>query len=240
MEANTIHLLFDFLAWTGALGMGIWLKRRKFFIDTRSIDLARHPHYFTCLGLGALAGGILFGSWNMHLGQTAVADYFQLGHSIAGALVGGIVGVELYKKFHCINTSTGIIFVAPLAFGIAIGRLGCFFAGLDDYTYGVETTMPWGVDFGDGIHRHPVQLYESGAMILFLTVFFYQWHRRTNLFLANGFYLFVLFYAAQRFMWEFLKPYPPVIWGLNLFHLICLGMILYAVSMVKGRCISHA
>lgn len=52
---------------------------------------------------------------------------------------------------------------------MAVGRLGCFFAGLPDYTYGVPTDLPWGVNFGDGVPRHPVQLYESAAMLLFLS-----------------------------------------------------------------------
>jgi hypothetical protein len=41
----------------------------------------------------------------------------------------------------------------------------------------------------------------------------------------------VLWYAAQRFCWEFLKPYAPVFGPLNLFHLICLGLIAYALRM---------
>ena len=48
-----------------------------------------------------------------------------------------------------------------------IGRWGCHFAGLADGTYGVPTTLPWGVDYGDHIARHPVALYESGAMAAF-------------------------------------------------------------------------
>ncbi len=39
---------------------------------------------------------------------------------------------------------------------------------------------------------------------------------------------FVLAYAAQRFVWEFLKPYPSVIGPLNVFHLIMIGLIGYA------------
>jgi len=38
----------------------------------------------------------------------------------------------------------------PLAVGIAVGRIGCFLTGLDDHTYGLPTTLPWAVDFGDG------------------------------------------------------------------------------------------
>ena len=38
-------------------------------------------------------------------------------------------------------------------------------------TYGTPTTLPWGVDFGDGVPRHPVQLYEAATMAIFLAVF---------------------------------------------------------------------
>jgi phosphatidylglycerol---prolipoprotein diacylglyceryl transferase len=37
---------------------------------------------------------------------------------------------------------------------------------LSDKTDGIATNLPWGVDFGDGISRHPTQLYE----ILFLCI----------------------------------------------------------------------
>ena len=62
-------------------------------------------------------------------------------------------GVELAKRACGVTRSTGDQFVWPLAVGTAIGRLGCFFTGLDDHTYGTATRLPWGVDFGDGILR---------------------------------------------------------------------------------------
>ena len=159
---------------------------------------------------------------------------FALGHSIAGGIAGGIIAVELYKWANGITGSTGRAFVAPLAAGIAIGRLGCFFAGLPDYTYGIPTTFAWGVDFGDGIARHPVQLYESAAMLVFLVVYLAAIARGSILYLCNGFYLFVIVYGAQRFAWEFLKPYPKLFGPLNVFHLLCVVMIAYGLVMI-GR-----
>ena len=44
----------------------------------------------------------------------------------------------------------------------------------------------------------------------------------------------VLWYAAQRFCWEFFKPYTPVLGPLNLFHLVCLGLIGYAAIMLAA------
>jgi hypothetical protein len=45
----------------------------------------------------------------------------------------------------------------------------------------------------------------------------------------------VFWYAAQRFCWEFLKPYAPLLGPLNLFHLICLGLMGYAIWMLKAN-----
>ena len=53
--------------------------------------------------------------------------------------------------------------------------------------------------------------------------------------MRNGFYLLVAFYAAQRFLWEFLKPYGTVAGPFNIFHLVCLAVIAYGVAMIAGE-----
>ncbi len=220
-----IHTLFDVIAWICA-----WLiarfAARRFFASARSP--LRDPGYFIALGIGAVAGALLFGSLNMNL-----AGIWQIGHSIAGAVAGGIIGVELFKLTTGIRGSTGGQFVAPLTLGIAVGRLGCFFAGLPDYTYGTPTSLPWGVDFGDGIARHPVQLYESLAMLLFLAFYLGGLARGSGFVRTQGFYLFTGWYALQRFAWEFLKPYPAVFGPFNIFHLICAALFAYSVVMMR-------
>ena len=199
------------------------------------------PLYVLALAVGVIAGAWGFGSWN-----TALGDVPHPSHSVAGALAGGIIAVELYKLARGIRGSTGAIWVGPLALGIAIGRWGCLLAGLSDETYGTPTHLPWGVDLGDGILRHPVQVYESLAMLAFLAVYLVALARRAapsivpksgDRFSAKtmhwtrgrAFYLFVLFYAAQRFVWEFFKPYPDIAGPLNLFQLLALAMIVYAL-----------
>jgi prolipoprotein diacylglyceryltransferase len=126
-------------------------------------------------------------------------------------------------------------FAAPLAAAIAVGRVGCFFAGMEDRTYGTPTSVPWGHDFGDGISRHPVQLYEAIAMLVFLVGFTLLLRRGYRIAARAGFYLFVGVYAAQRFLWEFIKPYGTIIGPLNLFHLICLGLLAYAWSYGRAE-----
>ncbi len=185
------------------------------------------PSYFVALAVGAAAGGWGLGSLN-----TLRAAAPTLSHSIAGALVGAILAVELWKLQRGIRGSTGGPFVIPLALGIIVGRWGCLFAGLADETYGSPTALPWGVDLGDGIARHPVEIYESLAIAGFLIVYWRALATGRGWAVRHGFHAFVLAYAVQRFAWEFLKPYPPLIGGLNLFHLLMLGLGVYAVVWI--------
>ncbi len=219
-----LHILFDLLAWAaaGLLARFLYVWRLRDMAATTVAGIG--PLYVVALALGAIAGAWGFGSWNTSLG-----DVPHPSHSVAGALAGGIIGVELYKAARGIRVSTGAIWVGPLALGIAIGRWGCLFAGLPDETYGIPTNMPWGVDLGDGVPRHPAQIYESLAMLAFLAFYLAALARRAAWTRTRAFYLFVLFYAAQRFVWEFLKPYPDLIGPLNLFQLLALAMLLYAL-----------
>ena len=94
---------------------------------------------------------------------------FQLvwgGKTVVGGLIGGLIAVEWTKKKLNIRERTGDLFAVPLCVGTAIGRIGCFLTGLEDDTYGRPTSLAWGIDFGDGIKRHPTQIYE----IFFLVV----------------------------------------------------------------------
>jgi len=218
-----LHILFDLLAWGSAALLGAWLYRWR-LNETAGIVTRMGRLYVVAVAVGAIAGAWGFGSWN-----TALSAVPHPSHSIAGALAGAIVAVEIYKWARGIRGSTGAIWVGPLALGIAVGRLGCLLAGLGDETYGVPTALPWGVDLGDGISRHPVQLYESLAMLVFLAIYLLALNRRAAWTRDRAFYLFVMWYAAQRFLWEFLKPYPRLIGPLDVFQLLALAMILYAL-----------
>lgn len=216
------HLVFDLLAWSSGIGLTVVLYRWRLREATQAIAAKVDAGYFVALALGAAPGAWLAGSLNS-LRQAAAS----LSHSVAGALVGAIVGVEIYKALRGVTGSTGGVFVGPFSLGVVIGRLGCFFAGLSDDTYGTPTRLPWGVDLGDGVSRHPVQLYESFSMAAFLAVYLVALARRRPWAMRRGFYVMCVWYGVQRFAWEFLKPYPRLIGPFNLFHLLCLGLVIY-------------
>jgi phosphatidylglycerol---prolipoprotein diacylglyceryl transferase len=217
------HYAGDLLAWVAAALAARW-QHKRWPDEASALSKIVSPSYFVALGLGALAGAWLLGSANSLRALAAAPS-----HSIAGALAGGIVAVELWKRVHGVRVSTGGALVLPICVGIAVGRLGCLFAGLPDYTYGNPTSLPWAVNLGDGIGRHPVQLYESLAMAVFAAVYLHarisnaDWARR------HAFHALIIFYAGQRFVWEFLKPYPAVLGPLNVFHLLMLGLVAYGL-----------
>src|SRR5262249_8338074 len=179
------------------------------------------------LMLGAAAGAYIFGSANLWLsGQPGVA------RSIEGAVAGGILAIEFYKRSAGIRTRTGARFALPFAAGIPVVRIGCFLSGIQGFTHGTPTTLRWAHDFGDGVPRHPVQLYESAAMALFAIVYVVAVRRRNAFVIDNGFYLAAGYYGVQRFAWEFVKPYGALIGPLTLFHLLSAAIIVYAAAMI--------
>lgn len=224
MTGTILHAMFDIAAWLAAGASLWWLARiRGLRFPAQSFTLP----YLAALVFGAGVGAYVFGTLNLWLSGLS-----GISRSIEGALAGGIIAIELYKWKNGIAVRTGARFALPLALGIAIGRIGCYAAGLDDFTWGTPTALPWGHDFGDGVLRHPVQIYESFAMAAFATFYVVAVFRHEEGIIRNGFYLALAWYGLQRFLWEFLKPYGALLGPLTLFHLLSVFILLYAVFML--------
>ena len=221
-----LHLPFEALAWACAVGAA-WLANRTGLTPADWRQQTPPGAYLLCLAIGAILGAYIAGTL-----PDILRGQIGLGHSLAGALLGGIIGVELYKHFTGMTRSTGGNFVLPLTVGIVIGRWGCLFAGMADQTFGTPSDLPWAVMLEDGIARHPVQAYESLAMLAFLIVFLIALHQRARWAVGYGFQVMVIYYGTQRFIWEFLKPYPTVIDPLNSFHLICAALVIYGLGWI--------
>ncbi|MGA2652999.1 MAG: prolipoprotein diacylglyceryl transferase family protein [Terracidiphilus sp.] len=216
------HPVFEILAY--AAGYAVFRRLRR-----RQGDVVAEPQRWTVLAaaaVGAIIGARLLGlaeqwptvvqAW--HQGRILALLLSPGGKTIVGGLLGGWLGVEIIKRLNKIHRRTGDLFALPLCVGIAIGRIGCLIAGLADDTYGKPTTLPWAVDLGDGIGRHPVQVYE----ILFLIVLGFAVSTRVKLPEGARFRIFLGGYLAWRFAIDFIKP-QPLMYGLNLIQWACLA-----------------
>lgn len=235
-HAGMVHGFFEMLA----LGIGVAFYRRQRRLMGAGGILT--PGEF------AIAAGCIFGA---AIGNKLVfwiemphlfALYWNIpaawlgGQSMVGGLLGGLIGVEIAKKLTGITRSTGDAFVFPVLFGLMIGRVGCFLAGLEDGTYGNPTDLPWGIDFGDGISRHPTQLYEiafAGASWLAL--------RRLQPLLAPRpgllFKTLLVGYLVWRLAIDGIKPVPYVYpLGLSGIQWVCLAaLVVYLPVTEIGR-----
>ncbi|MEP6940166.1 MAG: prolipoprotein diacylglyceryl transferase family protein [Rudaea sp.] len=227
MTPVALHTLVEASAYF--VGMQLFLRQRR---RLALPALAERDHSLA-IGVAAIVGaaiGAKLGYWieDPHNAFANFPDWRRLleGKTIVGALLGGLIGVELCKRALGVRTSSGDAFALPLMIGIAIGRVGCFLAGLDDHTYGNPTTLPWGVDFGDGVARHPTQLYE----IAFLIGAAWAISRCAVARLREGdrFRSFMIAYLAFRVLIDFIKPMPVAYFGLlSGIQLLCLGGLAY-------------
>jgi phosphatidylglycerol:prolipoprotein diacylglycerol transferase len=233
MQAHpALHPVFEFLGYACA-----------YLAYKRSRQPLRNPlneqQSWTLLAaaaLGALLGSHLLGVLEQvpggHLSVQGLFLPFG-GKTIVGGLLGGWMGVEIAKKLQGIRERTGDVFAVPLCIGIAVGRVGCFLAGLDDDTYGIQTHMPWGIDFGDGISRHPTQLYE--ILFLLLLASLLRWMAHHPYREGFRFRVFLAAYLTWRLFIDFLKP-QPLLAGMNCIQWACLvGLIALTASIARGR-----
>jgi len=130
-----------------------------------------------------------------------------------GSVIGGFVGGIAWLRWRKLPVLPYCDLAAPsLALGQAVGRLGCFFNGC---CYGGPVLG--GLVFpslGDGIPRHPVQLYEAAGTLLICLILLRMRPRPAGQ--AGGIMgWYLASYGLLRFLLEMLRADPrgPVLAG---------------------------
>jgi prolipoprotein diacylglyceryltransferase len=232
-ELAFIHTAFEWIA----IFAGVRLYLRAGGTSLKALGKTRQfAVIFGCV-VGAAIGNKAV-HWIYHAEQwplLAQSPWLAIqGQSIVGGLLGGLIGVEIGKKYAGVSESTGDRFVVPILVGLIIGRIGCFIAGLQDDTYGNPTALAWGVDFGDGIPRHPTQLYDilfAIAALALLRVLRPTLSRESGL----QFKLLLAGYLLWRLIIDGLKPVPYAFpGGLSGIQLVCaVALVLYLPLLAR-------
>ena len=241
------HFVLELAAYALGVYLALFRRLRKPATPNPQVlssDLPEiSPSQRTSVSVGALLGALtgakllvafqhlnlLSSDWRMFL------LVLLQGKTIVGALLGGLIGVEVTKKYIGVRRSTGDGFVYPVLWGMAIGRVGCFLTGLSDRTYGIATSLPWGVDFGDGIARHPTQLYEVAfLLLLFVVLRLYEQRPRRE---GDLFKFYMIAYLSFRLLIDLIKPEFRPLLGLSAIQMACvLGLVYYAKDALRiGR-----
>lgn len=225
------HWLFEALAYF--IGFRLYLRMRS----KGQLAPVQALWLVVAAVLGAAAGSkVLFWMEDPLLTWRSITEspaYLMEGKTIVGGLLGGLLAVEGMKRRIGWTRRTGDDYAIPLIVGMIIGRVGCFLTGLDDHTYGTQTSWWTGIDFGDGVLRHPTQLYEITFLVLLLIALHLLRKRRT---LPEGgqFQIFMLAYLLFRLLVDFIKPTPHLYLGLHAIQVACLLGLLHYIRLVAA------
>lgn len=208
---------YEVLVLTALAAAGALLWR-----DTRGEARSRRGE-LAILAAAALVGGAAGAKlveWALHPSLFAAAGWGALvsGRTILGGLLGGWLGVAVAKRRMGLSGRRGNALAAPIALGLLLGRIGCFLNGC---CYGTATGLPWGVDFGDGIRRHPTQLYEAAFALAALVALRLPWGRRARP--GRLFGLFLIAYLGFRFVEELVRAGDRPLLGMSPYQVLALA-----------------
>jgi len=206
------------------LAVAAFFLARRLFPAPRPDRLTRLERL--TLALAAFVGGTLAAKlpfvWDSAAGFWDWATWAADGKTITTGLVGAYLSVELTKLVLGIRAKTGDGLAIPLAVALAIGRLGCFVNGC---CAGCPTSLPWCVDFGDGVCRHPTQIYESLFHAVWAVILVRLTQR--DLLRYRRLKLYLIAYCVYRFLIEFIRIEPKWLGELTYYQVVVAGFAVF-------------
>lgn len=182
--------------------------------------------------LGGRIGYVLFYKPGEYLANPlAIFEVWKGGMAFHGGMLGVIVAMWVFARVRGRRFFEVTDLIAPcVPPGLAAGRLGNFING-ELWGRVALATLPWAMVFpqaGDGLPRHPSQLYQlllEGPVLMALMV----WYSRQPRACGQVSAMFLLGYGLQRFVAEFFREPDAFLGtlglGLSMGQWLCVPMI---------------
>jgi len=249
LDLGFFKLRWYSLAYISGILLGWWYLLR--LIAQPGAPMARRHAddvvFYATIGiiLGGRLGYVLFYKPAMLATPLDVLKLWEGGMSLHGGLIGVIIGLLWLTRrqgLSMLRVCDYIACVTPM--GLFFGRLANFVNG---ELWGRPTTGPWGIIFpgtGDGIPRHPSQLYEAGleGIVLFLVLNFMFWKTDARYQPGKLVGTAALLYGVFRTLIERVRQpdagLEHLSWGLTMGQTLSLPMVLigiYLIVTAKGR-----
>jgi len=238
---------FGLMAWVASMVAAVVMdrsfRRARLTVNGQGADAISIVAITLVAGIvGAKLWHVLDSPLEFHyLGWAVLWD--TAGFAWFGGLVFGVSALLVQGWRAKIGALRALDLAAPAAaIGYGIGRIGCFLSG--DGCYGLEITpvhlfsftfKPWGIAFPNGIEPvfvpvYPTPLYELVAGLL---IGAWLWRRAgkpqpTGAILGQYF----LLTGTARFLVEFLRRNPKVLWGLSNAQLASVGSIAVGILLI--------
>ena len=215
--------------------LGIWRAKRdawRNFTPEQVSDLL----FYVVIGiiLGGRIGYVFFYHIDLFLQNPLyLFRIWEGGMSFHGGFIGVAIAVILFARHKQKHIFTVGDFVAPLVPpGLFFGRFANFING---ELWGRPTDVPWGMVFpqaGDGLTRHPSQLYQMAGegLVLFLFLWWFSRKPRPRMAVAA---MFMVGYGILRTAAEFFRQ-PDAHIGYLLGGYFTEGMLLSLPMILIG------
>jgi phosphatidylglycerol:prolipoprotein diacylglycerol transferase len=211
---------FEIPSFGVALALGILLAwtyfRKQFSADENHEALASLITYAVLAGLAGSRINYMLEHLDMIQSFRDFAGilFSRSGLTVYGGLIAGTATAYLYARKHQLSVARILDAGAPaICIGYFFGRLGCQLAG--DGDYGIPSSLPWAMAYPNGtvptLERvHPTPLYE---MFLYFLIFMILRMASKKLPQGKTFALFLVLAGLERFLIEFLRTNPVILWG---------------------------
>lgn len=203
--------------------------------------------YVPTMTLVGFIGASIFAAFEDYISNLGQSKYehdinlsFILEAHWGANFLGGLFScsILLYLIYRKLNKELFLTFLDITAitcsFAYGFGRLGCHLSG--DGCNGVWTNLPWGVHYTYGVHRyllpvHPTAVYEMIINLSFFFILIYILSKKSS----PGFalVLFLYLFSASRFIIEFIRVNPRILFSLTQAQLISIFNIGVASILFK-------
>ena len=228
---------FGLMLWLAAVAAALIMDRsfRRAAIEADAVGM---------VAVAVVAG--IIGAKLWHVIDTPI-EFRQMGWKVLwdsagfawyGGLLFGIAALLFQGWWAKIGALRTLDLAAPAAaVGYGVGRIGCFLSG--DGCYGIATNLPWpwGMSFPHGIDPtppgvsvYPTPLLEFGAG---LVIGWWLWYRAgkphpTGAILGE----YLLLTGLARFLIEFIRRNPRILWGLSTAQLASAGAAVVGIVLM--------
>lgn len=244
---------FGIMLWLAAVA-ACWVLHRNFRRWKLDADAISVVAVVTVAGILGAKLWHVFETPEMLFHHPADLLFDRAGFAWYGGLIIGILALLWQGRVYKIGGLRMLDLAAPsAAIGYGVGRLGCLISG--DGDYGKPTHLPWGISFPNGLvpttgmngtcaewgwpqscRVQPTPIYE---LLVGLFIAYYLWRRgapgkRRPLGQITGEYLIIS--GLARFLVEFIRINPRILWGMTNAQLASLGsIVLGVIFVVWGR-----
>lgn len=247
LDLGIVQIRWYALSYIAMIGLGWWYLTKLIKLPGAPMSREHLDNLVTYLTIAVILGGrigyTLFyqpGIWRHPL------DVFKLwegGMSLHGGFLGVMIALWIFARRYKLSLLRICDYVAcATPFGLVLVRLANFVNG---ELWGRPATVPWAMIFpgsGDGVPRHPSQLYEAGlegvvsAIILYILFWKTDARRRPGRLFGTG----LACYGAARFLMEFFRQPDAGLenlpWGLTMGQALSLPMLIVGLYfLIRSR-----